>query len=193
MNNLINIIITAYLTITATRLFGVGRGVTIAVVTGAVLILLFGAIIPKKLAIQYTERVAQITAYLLWATVVVLSPITLPLMKGLRWMWPPRKTRAGEIVPEVSEEEIRAMVNLGGKSGAINQTSHDLIQKVFTLPKKRARDIMTPLEKVISLPISSTIEEFQEISKKNHFSRIPIFTESLNDKDIFLAYFPKIT
>ena len=191
MSNLVNILLSAYLTVIATSMFGIGKGLTIAVGVGTASILLFGEIIPKKIAIQYTEKFVQFSAHILWFTVLLLTPITYPVMRAIRKIWP-QKISAGEVIPSVSEDEIRAMVKLGWKAGALDKTSQNFLQKVFTLPKKIVRDIMTPLNKVVAMPNTSTLEELQKSFEESHYSRIPIYSESLNEKDIRLAYLPKI-
>lgn len=190
MSNLVNIIMSAYLTVIATSWFGLGKGLTIAVGIGTALILLFGEIVPKKIAIQYTEKFTQSSAHILWGTMILLSPLTFPIMKVIDWIWPRKISAKGDYVPNVSEDEIRAMVKLGEISGALNKSSQEFLQRIFTLPKKQARDIMTPLAHIISASNTLTIAQLRKVFQSNHFSRIPIYDQHITDGDIRLAYMP---
>ncbi|HEY5714505.1 MAG TPA: hemolysin family protein [Candidatus Gracilibacteria bacterium] len=192
MSNLVNIVLSAYLTVLATNLFGIGKGLTAAIGLGTALILLFGEIIPKKVAIRYTVYFTQASAHILWGTMILLCPLTIPITRTIQWVWPEKVDANGGTALSVSEDEIRAMVSLGGKNGAIEKSSQEFLQKIFTLPEKTVREIMTPRDEITSLSDKSTLEDLLKTFETKHRSRIPIYAESLDQENIRLAYLPKM-
>ncbi len=84
LSNLVNIIISSYITIIATTAFGIGQGLLYAIGTGTILILIFGEIIPKKIAILFSIGFAKFSAYILYVFYYLLYPIVLPVSRVLK-------------------------------------------------------------------------------------------------------------
>jgi len=190
ISNLVNILISAYITIIATSMFEGVEAFTYAVSTGTVLILIFGEILPKKIAILFPVRFSKFTAYILYFLYYALYPVVIPLSRGMhffdRWI-----KKNGE-EPEISEEEVGAMLDLGKREGAIESQEHEMIQNIFLLNDKEVRDVMTRRDDIIAVNENTTVHEFLELSSQNNLSRIPVYENNISDIGWILSI-PQLT
>jgi len=145
--------------------------ITIVLMLGTIV---FSEVIPKALGSHYAPQLARWSAPVIRALGLAIYPLGVALawlsdtlMRGQR--------RIG------TETQIRALVKLGRKGGHIEPTEGHMIFRTFRLNDRMAQHIMTPLEKVISLPASATIGEAAEIIRTKEFSRYPVFGKSPDD------------
>jgi putative hemolysin len=168
-NNLVNIMAASLATLIAIRMFG---SEAVAVATGLLtfMVLLFGEIVPKTLCAKYSETAVQILAYpiywleqLFFPFLYFLEPFILKLTGG-----------RGLTVPFITEEELKIMLDAGGKAGVLETDEVRMIKNVFEFNDVTAEDVMTPRIYMFMLDGTQTLEGArQEIYKVKH-SRIPI-------------------
>jgi CBS domain containing-hemolysin-like protein len=156
----------------ATAVFGSSViGLLAAVLTLSTII--FSEIIPKALGTHYAPVIARGVAPVILACIYALYPVVIALEKlvslfkiGMR--------------PIGTEEQIRALVRIGGGAGHIRETEGELIHRVFGLNDRRAKDLMTPRKHVIALEEHLTIRQaVAEVSKHPH-TRYPVYDRSLD-------------
>lgn len=174
-NNVANIGAAALATYTATELFGsVGVGLATGVMT--LLVLFFGEITPRSFAARNADRLSLLAAPFLAGLGRLLLPVVLPL----EWF-------ARRVLPDsgggthVSESEIRSMARLGHQSGDIEAHERQFIDRVFTLDRLRAREIMTPRVEILAWEDSRSLGDIADELADARFSRIPVYGESLDD------------
>ncbi len=168
-NNLVNIMAASLATLIAIRMFG---SEAVAVATGLLtfMVLLFGEIVPKTLCAKYAETAVQILAYpiywleqLFFPFLYFLEPFILKLTGG-----------RGLTVPFITEEELKIMLDAGGKAGVLETDEVRMIKNVFEFNDVTAEDVMTPRIYMFMLDGTQTLEGArQELYKVKH-SRIPI-------------------
>ncbi len=147
----------------------------------AVILLIFGVYIPRRLAMKYDENIAlalsgvlQITYYIGKPFVFVLSGIANLIVRlfGIT---------NKDMDEDVTEEEIRMMVDIGSESGAIDPEEKEMIHNIFEMDDTPARDIMTHRTDVDLLWLEDGIGEWEKtISESNH-SIYPVCGESVDD------------
>ena len=82
---------------------------------------------------------------------------------------------------EVTEEEIRAMVDIGGESGAIESNERDMIKNVFEFGDLTAADCMTHRTDVTSIWIGDDQETILDTIKESGLSRFPVYNDDIDD------------
>ena len=158
--------------------------------------LIFGELVPKRLAMKYYEKIAFGTV----GAVRFISIITAPFVKLL--------TVSTNIVSKVfgvgekneetvTEEEIRMMVDVGEEKGTIDEKEKEMINNVFEFDDRVVSEIMIPRTKIYALDMNLSIAQvIEEITDDPDFrySRIPIYDETIDDiqgivyiKDILLS------
>ena len=137
LNNIFNIVGSIAVGTIAASVFGERW---VGVVSGVLtfLVILFAEIMPKTLGERYAERVSIAVALpVRWLT-TLLTPLVVVfeiLMRPLT---------QGERSPSISEAEIRILARIGRSEGVIEDDEMEMIQRVFQLNDRTARDLMTP-------------------------------------------------
>ncbi|HJU04733.1 MAG TPA: hemolysin family protein [Nitrospiraceae bacterium] len=166
----------SYATILAIRLFG-SEAVAVAIGVLTFVLLIFGDIVPKTLAAKYAIPVVLAMAYPVYGIQQVLKPILFVLEPMID------KITGGKglAVPFVTEEELKIMLDVGGKAGMIETEEVKMIKNVFQLNDITAEDAMTPRIYVFALEGHMRLKEAQEQIFKSKYSRIPVYDGTLDN------------
>ncbi len=178
-NNVVNVAASSIATVVALKLgqqFGLGENASLVIglVTGVMtfLILIFGEIIPKvfahKYALKFSLFVAPIIQFLSWILWPVVTPIS---FLSKKFAGKKEKTHG------LSEEELKAALELSENEGRIEKDEKELFERVLEFDQHKVETIMTPRSKIFSLPDNMPTMEALEKIKEASFSRIPIYHE----------------
>ena len=154
--------------------------------------LVFGELVPKRLAIKKTEKMALGVSGLMAVCAKIFAPIVWVLTKSTNVI-----LRLFGIDPnsednEVTEEEIRLMVDAGTESGNIDLDEQEIITNVFEFDNITAGEVATHRTEISFLWVEETEEEWEETIFSSRHSLYPVCDESvdnvvgvLNTKDYF--------
>ena len=173
LNNIFNIVGTIIAGVVAASVFQDDQlwiGIFSAVLT--FLVILFGEIIPKNLGEKFALQYILIIAPLVQILNLVLTPI-LFLIEQFTSLFFKQKN----IEEKVSEEEIRVLLERGTKTRSIEYDEKNLIDNVFKMNDKTAKDVMTPRVNVEFLDVQKTLKEQKQIIYDSTHSRLPVFSE----------------
>ena len=158
---------------------------TIAVVLTTIIIsfftLIFGELVPKRIAQQKSYAVAKMAC----SVVIFLSKI----MKPVIWVLSASTNIVLRLIglkgdseeDDVTEDDIRLMVDAGGKSGSIEEDEKEWIQNVFEFNDISVSDVMTREPDVVSFQIDTPEYEILDTIKDTGLSRFPVYGEDIND------------
>lgn len=165
----------------AMKIFGdapLTTGIISAVLT--LLILILSEIIPKTLGAVFWQQLAPTTGKLLTLLTRIMSPL----------IWMTNKITSGishgEKKGAFSRSEFLAMADIGAQEGAIEEAEGRIVKNLFGLRDTLAKHAATPRTVVFSLPGDCTVGEYMEEHSKRPFSRIPIYTASIDDANSFV-------
>jgi len=147
-----------------------------AIAFGLTLLILYASeIIPKTIGAIYWKNLLIPAAYI----ITFMIKITFPLVwiSGLLT----NSISKGKKESHLSRDEIMAMVSMGEREGSIHSKESTLIENLLKLKNIKTKDIMTPRSVVFSMEGKTTIEEAIEDDKMYIHSRIPIYSESVDD------------
>ena len=153
--------------------------------------LVFGELVPKRLAMKYYEKISFATV----GIIKTISVCTAPFVKLLTFSTNVISKISGEEEENVTEEEIRMMVDVGEEKGTIEEEEKEMINNVFEFNDKVVTEIMVPRNKVFALDMNLSISEvIGELTADTRYSRIPVYDESIDNikgivyiKDILLS------
>lgn len=175
-DNLVNIGAASFATILTIRTFG---SEAVAIATGVLtfMMLVFSDIVPKTLAAQHAIRVVLTMAYPIYWIEILLKPVLLVLEPAID------KITGGKglTVPFVTEEELKIMLDVGGKAGVIETEEVKMIKNVFQLNDITAEDAMTPRLYMFALDGNLRLKEAQEPLFRSKYSRIPVYEGTLDN------------
>jgi putative hemolysin len=179
-NNIVNIGASALATSLAINIWG-NAGVGIATGIMTILVLIFGEITPKSLAVQNTEKTALKVARLIYFITVVLSPIVAILMSITNLII---KLFGGNTEKKntfITEEELKTMVDVSHEEGVLEGEEKKMIYNVFEFGDSQAKDVMTPRTDMAAIEIHSTYDEIIALFKQEQFSRMPVYEDNTDN------------
>jgi putative hemolysin len=149
--------------------------------------LILGELVPKALAVRYSETVAMLVS---WPVAMGASVARLPvrfLTASTRAVLLPFGIRdTGEHLL-ISEDEIKHMVREGREQGVLGQAQMELIHSVFEVNETPVRKVMVPRPKIFALAVDTPPGEVERMIVESGFSRIPVFEGTL-DNVVGLVY-----
>ncbi len=169
---------------------------TIAVIVITIILsyftLVFGELVPKRIAMKKSESLALAISGLISAISVLFKPVVWLLSVSTNAVLRLFGIDPKEEDVSVSEEEIRMMVETGGEKGTIDKDEQNFIENVFKFDDLTAGEILTHRTDVAILWLEDTDETWANTIHDSRFTRYPICDESpdkvvgvLNAKDYF--------
>jgi putative hemolysin len=179
-NNLVNIAAASTATILAQKYF---QNSAAAIATGVttLLVLVFGEITPKYLAVQNSDKIALLVVNFVDILVKVLSPVLFILniiTSGLIKLFGGNATKEA---PIITEAEFKTLVDVGHEEGVFEEEEKEMINNVFDFGNTVAKDVMIARTDITAVENDSTYDEIYEIFKEEGFTRLPIYEDSMDN------------
>ena len=143
--------------------------------------IVLGEIVPKTMAITHAERFALLSARVIQVIQSALHPLVWLISRSSNLITHRFGKEALTTVPTVTEEEIKLMVDAGGKEGVIEEGEREMIHGVFELDEMIVGDIMSPRVDIITLEGDSTLADAIHTSSEHGYSRIPVYEETIDN------------
>ncbi|HOM02350.1 MAG TPA: hemolysin family protein [Acetivibrio sp.] len=143
--------------------------------------LVIGELVPKRLAMKEEEAISMFAAKPLYYLSVITYPVVKLLNASTNLI-----VRLFGIDPnadeeEVTEEEIRMMVDVGEEKGTIQENEKEMINNIFDFDNKTVMDIMTHRTDIVSLPVEASLDEVISLYNEEKYTRIPVYEESIDN------------
>lgn len=143
--------------------------------------LVFGELVPKRIAMKKAESLALGMATLISAVAKVTSPIVWVLTASTNGILRLCGIDPNSEDDEVSEEEIRMMVDVGNQKGVIDLQERDIIQNVFEFDDLTVGRFATHRTEMTVLWLDETPEQWEKTIHDSRYSRYPVCNETVDD------------
>ena len=143
--------------------------------------LVFGELVPKRIAMQYAYKVARLTSGIIRGLSAVAKPAVWLLSAATNVTLRLFGIDPDRDAEEVTEEGIRLMVDIGEEKGVIEAEEAELIENIFDFNNLTAEDVMVHRTDVSALYIEDTHEDIVKMILSTGFSRFPVYNEDLDD------------
>lgn len=143
--------------------------------------LVFGELVPKRIAQKYPEKWAFASSGLVRIFGVMTKPFVVFLTLSTDGILRIFRINPDDNDKEVTEEEIRMMVDVGSETGNIEDSEKEMIENIFEFNDKEVSEIMTHRKKIVSLPIDAPFEEVMKVAREERYTRIPVYNENIDD------------
>lgn len=175
-NNIVNIAASSLVTTLALRI-----NLAVGVATGAltVIVLLFGEILPKNMAMVYSEKLALFYAGIVAGIMKIMTPVIFLVDKLAGGIMALLHIDAGKRVT-MTENELRTYVEVSHEDGVIESEEREIICNVFDFSDAVAKDIMIPRIDMATINEDATYQEVMDLFRDCMYTRIPVYHE---DKD----------
>lgn len=191
-NNIVNLSASSLATTLATKYFGnAGAGIATGVLT--FLILIFGEVSPKTMATIYANRLSLAIAGIIDLLMLVMTPLIFVINKLSMAFLFLLRVDPNHTKNQLTEEELRTIVDVGKESGVIEDEERDMIHNVFDFGDARAKEVMVPRIDMTFVQADASYDEVFEIFRRDMFTRLPVYEDTtarvigiVNMKDFLL-------
>lgn len=154
--------------------------------------LVFGELLPKRIALQNSEKIAMTMVPIIGFVATILKPFVMLLSFSTSLFARLFGIHTDKLEENVSLEEIRSIIEVGKEKGVINETERDMLDGIFEFDNKLAREIMTPRTEVEMIEISEPTHNVIAKVTNGNYSRIPFYLDEVDNvigilfiKDLF--------
>ncbi|RPF43102.1 putative hemolysin [Hydrogenoanaerobacterium saccharovorans] len=143
--------------------------------------IVFGELVPKRIAMQYPDKVAFAVSGALNVCYKLEKPFVMLLSATTNGIVRMLGIDPNADEGQVTEEEIRMMVDVGNERGVIEQSQKEMINNIFEFDDRTAGEVMTHRTEVTGVEVDVTIEELVRLAVEEGYSRIPVYEDTLDD------------
>ena len=151
---------------------------TIIVILVMFLTLIFGELVPKRIAMSASERVSKIVAGPMKFISLIAAPFVWLLAKTTSLVTRILGIRYQET--KVTEEEIKSIIQEGTDEGEVSPVEQDLVERVFALGDLKVSTIMTHRADIVWLDLEMSEQEIRETIESNIFEEYPVVEDDLD-------------
>jgi Mg2+/Co2+ transporter CorB len=193
-NTLVDVLAAALASGLAVQLVG-DVGVLYATIIMTVLIVVFGAVLPKTYALAFSDRLALLVSPLMRTVVAALSPFTKTIEFVVRQLLKLTPTKADDEANILAaHEEIRGTIDLQAREGAVPKHDAEMLGGILDLRDLHVSDIMIHRTKMETLDADSDPQDIVDEILKSQYTRMPLWREEpenivavLHTKDLLTA------
>ena len=156
-----------------------GKWIAIAIMTP--LILLFGEVLPKTIAVSHNEKFSFFVARPLDLFARIIFPLRWTIRRivdALIFLLGAKQKNHENIF---YERELKDLVDVGHKEGVLEEEEREMIHNILRFNDTLVFSIMTPYSSMFTLPHDLTIEKAIKQVKRHRFSRIPVYKQEKNN------------
>lgn len=157
---------------------GLGLAISVSLITFFTIV--FGELLPKRIALLASERIASNVALPMQAMSRVAAPFVWLLSHSVSILL--RLLRLKDTAAsQVSEEEIRMLLAEGHEQGLIDADERNMMNRVMRLGDRTAENLMTPRTRIAWLDLEASHEENIDVLREHPYSRYPVYRGSDSD------------
>ncbi|HHT05286.1 MAG TPA: HlyC/CorC family transporter [Hydrogenispora sp.] len=143
--------------------------------------LVLGELVPKRLAMKKAEPISFFVVSPLYFLSMAASPFVKLLTVSTNFV-----VRLFGIDPhaderQITEEEIRMLVDVGEERGAIDETEKEMINNIFEFDNKIVSEIMTHRTDIVGIPITANLKDIIEVITRKKFTRYPVYEDDIDN------------
>lgn len=177
-NNIVNLAATTVATVYITSHLGaVYVPVSTAVMT--VLIIIFGEIIPKNIASEFSEGFSMVICYPLYFLMMILTPIVWLLIKLKNLVI--RLCGGKNDQPSMTEEELKYIIDEIEDEGVLDENESDLVKSALEFSDITISEILIPRVNISAVEIEQSPDEIKDAFITSHFSRLPVYEKTIDN------------
>ncbi|AGT42989.1 hemolysin family protein [Treponema pedis] len=179
-NSIVNILISVILTAIMVELVG-SNGLGIAVTAATIAILIFGEILPKSVALVFSESIAlKFSVFIMFfmnifsPVVWIISGFTASVLK----LFGIKNTDSNQAL---TDEDLKDFFDVSEEDGTLRSAERGVLEKILNYGDISVKNIMTPRPDIVAIKTDVSPKEIIEISQVSRFSRFPVYEEAIDE------------
>ncbi|MBL1214150.1 MAG: HlyC/CorC family transporter [Ignavibacteriae bacterium] len=186
-NNIINIAFASLVTIFLSKVYGMNDAEILLVST--LLLLFIGELIPKYIAREIPDTLANIVAIPVRAVSIILYPVIKITAKISSVLTVSTQQTDTSFAVSVDKDDIQSLLAESSLAGSVELKESDVISKVIELGEQKVYEAMTPRTDIVGVEINSPIGEVLNTFITSGYSKLPVFEENIdNIKGMIIAH-----
>jgi len=198
VNNIVDTLIAAIVTVIMVALVGdSNKGIILATIIASLIIIIF-EVVAKSLAATHSERLSTMFAKPVNTLIVICSPIVKGLVYVTNFIL---RLVSSQVPPKptlVTEEELRALINISAEQNVQHREKYKMLSKVFDFSDAVVKNVMRPKKEIVAIDMDSKFEDILNKVLESGYSRLPVYKENpdniigiINMKDLLNLSFNK--
>jgi putative hemolysin len=143
--------------------------------------LVLGELVPKRIAMNMAEPIAFRVIGILRFISTITKPLVIFLAFSTNFFVRLFGFDPNQQDDDVTEEEIRMMVDVGEEKGTIRETEKEMINNIFEFDNKVVSDIMTHRTEIAGIPLDAKFTDVLKIVGDEQYTRFPVYDQSIDD------------
>ena len=143
--------------------------------------LVFGELVPKRIALQKAEGFSLLCVRPIYMLSLVMNPFIKFLSFSTSSVLKLIGMHSETLESEVSEEEIKSMLETGSETGVFNDIEKEMITSIFSFDDKRAREVMVPRQDMVTIDINEPVEAYIDEILQSMHSKIPVYEDEIDN------------
>ena len=176
-NNVVNLAATTVATVMITTHFG-AKFVPVSTAVMTVVIIIFGEIIPKNVANEFSETVSMWIAYPLYGLLVILTPLVWLLIELKNTVI--KLCGGSNDSPTMTEEELKYIIDEIEDEGVLDENESDLVKSALEFSDITISEILIPRVNISAVEIDQSPEEIKDAFITSHYSRLPVYEKTID-------------
>ncbi len=183
-NTIVNVAFSVVWSSIFLNMFG-KESLTLAVLSGTLLLLLIGELVPKVIALANPEAFAYVGVPFLELFSKFLYPLAKVFEKILSFLFSRIGIKTNKMDFSLSEDELEALLELGKQEGVLDESEKEMLEEAMDLDERTVDEIMTPRVDIVAVDVLSSFQDLRKIAGTNRHSRLPVYKGSI---DYILGY-----
>ena len=179
-NSLVNILISVILTALMVELVG-AKGLSIAVTAATIAILIFGEILPKSIALVFSEPIALRFSGFILFLIKLLAPIEWLFSGFTKFFLKFLGVKNLQSNEALTDADLKDFFDVSQAHGDLRSEEKAVLENILSYGDITVKNIMTPRPDIIGLTADVNPEEIIELSHSSRFSRFPVYEEDIDE------------
>lgn len=143
--------------------------------------LVLGELVPKRIAMHHPEKISLMVAPIIRVLFTLEKPFVAVLSASTNLILKLFRINPTDQPDQVTEEEIRMMVDVGNEEGSIEKDEADMIDNIFEFDDITAEDVMTHRTDIAAVENTATVKDVIRLAIEEGYSRIPVYEEDIDN------------
>jgi len=154
----------------------------VAIPSMTLILLIFGEVVPKRIAMRYAQRMAASYAGLLLFFIRLLMPLRFALEKTASLFAKNLHTTDNTL----TEDEFLTVVEVGEEEGVLDEEERTMVDGIIRLEETQASDVMTPRVDLIGIDLTDGADAQEKVARNCLYRYLPLYRETLDKIEGFL-------
>ena len=144
--------------------------------------LVFGELIPKRMALQNAEKFSLSCIGLVYFVSCIVKPFVGLLNISTSGILKLFGMHHEDLESDVSsEEEIKSLLETGSETGVFNEIEKEMITSIFSFDDKKAKEVMVPRQDMVAIDIDESVDSYLDDILQSMHSKIPVYQEDIDN------------